>query len=271
MRKIISYSVGEVVPYINWLYFFHAWGLKPTQQEERLKLRADADRMLQVLDTRYRTYAVFLVDEANSDGDDLIIGETRVPLLRQQESQTAGMPNLCLADFVRPLSSGVKDMAGVFASSVDIAMEKDFAADDYERMLVQILADRLAEATTELMHLQVRKNYWGYAPDENLSMDQLHSEEYQGIRPAVGYPSLPDVSLNFVLDSMITMKDIGIRLTESGAMKPHASVSGLMFSHPKAHYFDLGKIGEDQLRDYARRRGLPLEVMRHFLQSSLMK
>ena len=106
------------------------------------------------------------------------------------------------------------------------------------------------------MHLEVRKTYWGYAPDENLSISELLREDFQGIRPAVGYPSMPDTSMNFLIDSLIDMKQIGIRLTESGAMKPHASVSGLMFAHPKAHYFDLGKIGEDQLRDYAPRRFL---------------
>ncbi len=143
--------------------------------------------------------------------------------------------------------------------------------DVYRRMLAQVLSDRLAEGTAELMHLQVRKTYWGYAPDENLSMKDIHAEHYQGIRPAVGYPSMPDTSVNFIIDSLIDMKRIGIRLTASGMMNPHASVSGLMFAHPQAHYFDLGKIGEDQLRDYARRRGVPVELMRRFLSMSLMK
>jgi cobalamin-dependent methionine synthase I len=119
------------------------------------------------------------------------------------------------------------------------------------------------------MHEEVRKNYWGYAADERLSIAEMQVEHFQGIRPAVGYPSLPDTSLNFVIDELLDMKQIGIRLTESGAMKPHASVSGLMMAHPKAHYFSIGKIGEDQLRDYARRRGLPVEVMRKFLAANL--
>jgi cobalamin-dependent methionine synthase I len=136
-------------------------------------------------------------------------------------------------------------------------------------MMMQMLADRLAEATAERMHEEVRKHYWGYAPDENLCIADLHAERFQGIRPAVGYPSLPDTSFNFVIDSVLDMRQIGIRLTESGAMKPHASVSGLMISHPKALYFSIGKIGDDQLLDYSRRRGIPLEVCRKYLAANL--
>jgi cobalamin-dependent methionine synthase I len=121
------------------------------------------------------------------------------------------------------------------------------------------------------MHEEVRRHYWGYAPDEQLTMQQTHNEEYQGIRPAIGYPSLPDTSVNFILDKLLDMKQVGIRLTENGMMTPHASVSGFMFAHPLSRYFDLGKIGEDQLRDYAHRRGLPVELVRKFLQASLLK
>ena len=144
-------------------------------------------------------------------------------------------------------------------------MEHDFCDDDFQRMLAQTLADRLAEATAEVLHLQVRRSLWGYAPDEQLSIEQLLREDFQGIRPAVGYPSMPDTSINFIIDRLIDIKRIGIRLTESGAMKPHASVSGLMFAHPKARYFDIGKIDEEQLRDYAQRRHTPVELMRRFL------
>ena len=150
-------------------------------------------------------------------------------------------------------------------------MLEAYRGDDYQSMMAQVLSDRLAEATVEKMHLEVRRHFWGYAPHEHLTMEQLHREEYQGIRPAVGYPSLPDVSVNFELDQLLTMSQIGIRLTESGMMMPHSSVSGLMFAHPQAHYFDLGKIDEEQLRDYARRRGIPVELMRRYLQSSLIK
>ena len=158
----------------------------------------------------------------------------------------------------------------VLGSSLSSVLEA-YRGDDYLSMMAQVLSDRLAEATVEKMHLEVRRHFWGYAPHEHLTMEQLHREEYQGIRPAVGYPSLPDVSVNFELDQLLTMSQIGIRLTESGMMMPHSSVSGLMFAHPQAHYFDLGKIDEEQLRDYARRRGIPVELMRRYLQSSLIK
>ena len=157
----------------------------------------------------------------------------------------------------------------LFASSASLGLETDFDSDPYKKMMAQLLADRLAEAAAERMHEQVRKEYWGYAKDENLSIPDMLVEKFQGIRPAVGYPSLPDTSLNFVLDDLIDMKQIGIRLTESGAMKPHASVSGLMLAHPEARYFSIGKIGEDQLRDYAHRRGIPLELCRKFLAANL--
>ena len=145
----------------------------------------------------------------------------------------------------------------------------DHQRDDYLRMTTQLLADRLAEAAAEKMHQEVRRRYWGYQPDEQLTMAELHAEQFQGIRPAVGYPSLPDASLNFILSSLLRFSDIGIRLTESGAMVPHASVSGLMLAHPQSRYFAVGAIDEEQLHDYARRRGIPVELARRFLSSSL--
>ena len=188
-------------------------------------------------------------------------------MLRQQE---VGSGYRSLADFVAPLesaaSSSLTSKIGLFATSVDMGLETDFSKDAYQKMMAQLLADRLAEAAAEVLHLQVRKHLWGYAPDENFSIADMLVEKFQGIRPAVGYPSLPDTSLNFVLDDLLDMKQIGIRLTESGAMKPHASVSGLMLAHPEARYFNLGKIGEDQLRDYARRRG-PQIPRREFVVS----
>jgi cobalamin-dependent methionine synthase I len=218
------------------------------------------------LQDKYRTHALFQLFDANSQGDDIVLAHRNIPLLRQQHP---GSECLCLADFVRPKSSGVVDRIGVFATSVDMGLETDFAHDAYQKMMVQLLADRLAEATAERMHEEVRKKYWGYAPNEQLTMQELHIEKFQGIRPAVGYPSLPDTSLNFVIDELIGLRQVGIRLTESGAMKPHASVSGLMLAHPQARYFAIGKIGNDQLEDYAHRRGLPVEVVRKFLSANL--
>lgn len=261
---IITYDIHDVVPYVNWAYFFFAWQVKDQAEKERLCQEAEV--FLSQLEDHYHAYALFQLFEANADGDDIVVGERHIPLLRQQQGQP---PYLCLSDFLRPSVSGVKDRMGVFASSVDIGLETDFDADPYQKMMAQLLADRIAEAAAERLHEQVRKDFWGYAKDEQLSIPDMLVEKFQGIRPAVGYPSLPDTSLNFILDELIDMKQIGIRLTESGAMKPHASVSGLMMAHPQARYFNLGKIGEDQLQDYARRRGLPVEVCRKFLAANL--
>ena len=260
----ITYDISTLTPYINWPYFFFAWQVK--EQAEKDRLREEALRLLGELEGRYHAYGLFELFEANADDDDIIVNGKRLPLLRQQQGKP---PYLCLSDFVSPLSRGESDKIGLFATTVDIGLETDFDGDDYQKMLVQLLADRLAEAAAERMHEQVRKEFWGYAKDEHLSIPDMLVEKFQGIRPAVGYPSLPDASLNFILDDLLDMKQIGIRLTESGAMKPHASVSGMMLAHPKARYFSIGKIGEDQLGDYARRRGLPIEVCRKFLAANL--
>ena len=305
--KLKTYNISELTPFINWLYFYHAWGLSGKPKADKEKIKQEALQMLASWEEKYHTHAIFKLFEVCSDGDDLIfflpstseengISGTsggngtpgtsgiesngieekkekylRFPMLRQQHPSAPGEPNLCLADFIRPLSQGIRDQIGVFCTSVDGTIIDVYRHDDYLNMMAQTLSDRLAEATAEKLHEEVRKEYWGYAPDENLTIEQQHREEYQGIRPAIGYPSLPDTSANFLIDKLLDMKQAGIRLTETGMMTPHASVSGLMFSHPKTRYFELGKIGDDQLRDYARRRGVPVELMRRFLQSSLIK
>ena len=237
---------------------------------EAMQLFKEANRMLNELDTAYQTHGVVNIMDANANGDDLLLNSKRFPLLRQQTAKLKeDDPFLCLSDFVRPLSSGITDKIGAFATTVDAEMERLYAEDDYKRMLVQTLSDRLAEATAEKLHEDVRKKLWGYAPDENLSVKDLHNEKYQGIRPAVGYPSLPDQSVNFLLDELLDMKQIGISLTENGMMKPHASVCGLMFAHPASRYFSIGKIGEDQLADYAARRGMSIEETKKFLAANL--
>ena len=293
---ILSYKIHTVTPYINWIYFFHAWGFQPrfaaiadihgcdscraswlagfpeedrAKAAEAMQLYKDANRMLNQLDEDFEIKSVVKLCEANSDGDNLIIDGVTFPLLRQQAKKREGGPFLCLSDFVRPLSSGIKDTVGAFATSIDADMEGLFEKDPYKHIIVQALSDRLAEAATEKMHEYVRKEVWGYAKDENLSMKDLMVEKYQGIRPAVGYPSLPDQSVNFLLDEVLDMKQIGIKLTENGAMYPHASVCGLMFSHPASQYFAVGKIGEDQLADYAQRRGKTVEEMKKFLAANL--
>lgn len=268
--KIITYNISEIVPYINWAYFFYAWSMNGKAKDAQLELRSEAEKLLADMEGRYHTRAVFALCEANSEGDDIIINGTRVPMLRQQKV-IPGKPNLCLADFIRPASSGIKDTIGLFATSVDAAFTSNNEEDPYQRMLSQTLADRLAEATAEKFHEDVRKKYWGYAADEQLTIKDLLAERYQGIRPAVGYPSIPDTSMNFLLYELLDMKGIGINLTESGMMVPHASVSGFMFAHPQSRYFDLGKIDDDQLEDYARRRNKPVEELRKYLTSSLLK
>lgn len=266
-----TYSISELTPFINWLYFYHAWGLSGKPREDKEKMKQEALQMLASWEEKYHTHAIFRLFEVCSEGDDLIFflpGTLfRFPMLRQQHPSAPGEPNLCLADFIRPLSQGIRDQIGVFCTSVDGTIIDEYSHDDYLNMMAQTLSDRLAEATAEKLHEEVRRDraYWGYAPDENLTIEQQHREEYQGIRPAIGYPSLPDTSANFLIDQLIDMKQAGIRLTETGMMTPHASVSGFMFAHPKSRYFELGKIGDDQLRDYARRRGVPVELMRRFL------
>lgn len=292
----INYKVHEVSPYINWIYFFHAWGFQPKfaaianihgcdscramwlaafPQEERAKaaeamqLFKEANRILNRLDESLTIQCIYRLCRANAEGDNLIIEDTVFPLLRQQTPRPDGGPFLCLSDFIRPLSSGIADTIGLFASSISAESEGYYQDDPYKHLLVQTLTDRLAEAATEKMHEYVRKVAWGYTPDESLSIPDLLAEKFQGIRPAVGYPSLPDQSVNFILDELLDMKQIGITLTENGAMYPHSSVCGLMFSHPRSHYFAVGKIGEDQLEDYARRRGKPIDEMRKFLAENL--
>ncbi len=291
MRR--DYQVRDVAPYINWIYFFHAWGFGPryaevanlhdceacrrswqasfaseverNKAEEAAKLFLEARRMLRELDGRMRVQTAFRLCVANSDGNDLLLDDVRLPLLRQQASTSPDGICLCLSDFVRPLDAGVPDKVGVFAASVDDLIEVSSANDDYHLLLIQTLSDRLVEAGVELMHLEVRKSIWGYSPNEDLPVAALHAEAFQGIRPAVGYPSLPDQSINFILDRLLNFSSIGVRLTEHAAMHPHASVSGLMFAHPAARYFSIGSIGEDQLADYAARRGMTTETIRRFL------
>ena len=268
--KIITYNISDVSPYINWAFFFYAWSMNGKAKDAQQELRNEAEQMLADMEGKYHTRAVFALCEANSEGDDIIVNGTRVPMLRQQKV-IPGKPNLCLVDFIRPASSGIKDAIGLFATSVDAAFTSNNEEDPYQRMLSQTLADRLAEATAEKFHEDVRKKYWGYAPDEHLTLMEIFAEKYQGIRPAVGYPSIPDTSMNFLLYDLLDMMGIGIKLTESGMMVPHASVSGFMFAHPQSRYFDLGKIDDEQLEDYARRRNLPIETLRKYLASTLLK
>lgn len=284
-----NYSVDETVPYINWIYFFHAWGMEPrfasiaevhdcpacragwiatfapeeqAKAREAAALHAEAMALLRQWGDAPVCQALCLLAEANSEGDDLIIGgRTRLPLLRQQQAGAKGY-TLCLSDFIRPAASGIPDTIGVFATVAHAP------ASDHP-LLASTLADRLAEAAAERLHEEVRKHHWGYAKEEQLTMRELHAEAFQGIRPAVGYPSLPDQSVNFIINELVDLSQIGITLSDNGAMQPASAVSGLMIAHPQATYFAVGKIGADQLRDYAERRGLKKEKLLSFLASNL--
>lgn len=294
----VDYAVRDIVPYINWVYFFHAWGMEPRfasvadihdcpscraswvasfPKEEQPKAReaatlyTEATNLLRQWAGEPMCHALLLLAEAYSDGDDIVIAGKRFPFLRQQHARRSGY-TLCLSDFIAPrreLPIGTDNIAnriGVFATTVSLS-------DDLSSLTSQLqsstLADRLAEATAEKLHEEVRKRIWGYAKEEQLTMRELHAEKFQGIRPAVGYPSLPDQSINFLIDELLGLKEIGITLTPNGAMSPSASVSGFMLAHPQAHYFSIGSIGEDQLQDYARRRGVEPEALRSFLTNNL--
>lgn len=293
---VIIYTVHELVDYINWVYFFHAWGFQPRfasiaeihecdacrtgwlagfpsadvpKATEAIRLYQEAQRMLRLLDESSQVKAIYRLMDANSDGDDLLLDGKRFPLLRQQTRRQDEASYLCLSDYVRPLSQGMTDTVGAFAASAGETLERQLASDPYKHLIVQTLDERLAEAAVDKLHETIRKEVWGYAKGECLTRRQLLNEEYQGIRPAVGYPSLPDLSVTFLLDELMDMKRIGIRLTENGMMQPHASICGLMFAHPQARYFSVGKIDEQQLADYAGRRGIDIGILRKFLITNL--
>ena len=320
----LHYTVREVAPYINWIYYFHAWGMEPrfaaiadvhncpscrtswkasfpaeeqAKAREAMKLYDEAKQLLRQWADEPICHAIFRLTDAYSEGDDIIVdGGVRIPFLRQQHVGRSGY-TLCLSDFIRgahrededtnsknntlhtkPYTlnpTQVNDIAntiGLFATTVSQPPLNAHLSSpnlDYVDLKVQLstLSERLAEATAEKMHEEVRKHHWGYAKDEQLTMSELHEEKFQGIRPAVGYPSLPDQSINFLIDELLPLSEIGITLSENGAMSPHCSVSGLMFAHPKAHYFSVGHISEEQLLDYARRRGITPDQAKKFLAS----
>ena len=218
---------------------------------------------------------------ANSIGDDIEIYHPEQPTevihiqrtLRQQTKKAQGQPNIALADFIAPKESGIHDYIGGFAVTSGLGIEKyiqEFEAnhDDYNSIMLKALADRFAEAFAEYLHEEVRKNYWGYASNEQLNNEELIKESYQGIRPAPGYPACPDHTEKTGLFSLLNVAErVGITLTDSLAMFPAASVSGWYFAHPQAMYFGLGKIGNDQVEDLAKRKGFSVETMERWLSS----
>jgi 5-methyltetrahydrofolate--homocysteine methyltransferase len=296
--------VETVRPYINWKFFFLAWKLSgryanlagtdgcpacsaswkanlPAEErakaEEALKLYTDATRLLDCLAATNLNCckALYGFFPANSEGDNILLPENNIsfPTLRGQTRKEDEVYK-SLADYLMPLSEGRTDYIGAFAVIAGAGVEQlqqtfEAEADDYSSMLLQSLSDRLAEASAEYLHEKVRREFWGYAPNEALSIPELFQAKYQGIRPAIGYPSLPDQLLNFSVDALLDFSRIGIRLTENGAMSPTASVSGLYIAHPDASYFMIGSIDEEQLFDYARRRNLSEADARRLLSKNL--
>lgn len=267
-REIFHYNLSEIAPFIDWSYLFHAWGVSgnTTTKATADEIMHDAKAMLENLDGTYKTHAIFTLCEAKGNSDDMIVEGNVIPFLRQQHTQ-AEKPNLCLSDFVSPHG----DHIGLFATTIDKDFGAEYKDDPYLYLLAQTLADRLAEATAARLHQQVRTDntLWGYYPDEKLSISDLLAEKNQGIRPAVGYPSLPDQSIIFEFDKFLHLDNIGITLTPNGAMTPHASVCGMILAHPKAHYFAVGKISEEQFADYARRRGICTRELKKYLSKNI--
>jgi 5-methyltetrahydrofolate--homocysteine methyltransferase len=280
-----------LLPYIDWTFFFHAWQLKgrfpailddAKKGDEARKLYADAQAMLeQTIEQDWlRAKAVVGVFPANAIGDDVELKAAdgqllRLHFLRKQGKQPAGRYNECLADFIAPATADKLDYVGGFAATAGIGIDEKIAEfeqdhDVYSSLMLKALADRLAEALAEWLHEKVRREVWGYAKDERLSNDQLISESYQGIRPAMGYPASPDHTEKDILWKLLDAEaNTGIWLTESKAMVPTAAVSGLYFAHPDARYFAVGKIQRDQVEDYAARKGMPVTEVEKWLGPNL--
>jgi 5-methyltetrahydrofolate--homocysteine methyltransferase len=289
-----GYDLGEIVPYIDWGPFFIAWELHGKFPQilkdekvgaEATKLYKDAQTLLQqiVREKWLKPRAVIGFWPANSDGKDTVTvrgewpaspdaggKEMKLEFLRQQIKKAAGQPNISLADFVAPAEYGKQDHIGAFVVSIEgiephiKRFEENY--DDYGKITLQALADRLAEALTELLHEKVRKEYWGYVSGEHLSNEQLIQEEYLGIRPAPGYPACPDHTEKRKLFQMLdATRQTGTILTESLAMFPASSVSGWYLANPESKYFGVGKIEKDQVLDYTRRKGMELGDMERWL------
>ena len=295
-RREVELSLDDLVPFIDWTFFFSAWELKgrypailddPRQGPAARELHTHAKALLSsiVREQSIRAHGVYGFWPAASDGDDIVVydpatvagGSTRSELMRfnmlRQQQEADGRPNRSLADFVAPVDSGRVDYLGAFAVTSGLGVDRlvdryERELDDYNAIMVKALADRLAEAFTEYLHAQARRD-WGYGAAEQLDTNALIGEEYRGIRPAFGYPACPDHSEKFKLFELFEPSTIGITLTESAAMIPAASVSGLYFAHPTARYFTVGRIGNDQIADYASRKHCSVDEAERWLASNL--
>jgi len=294
VKSFHDWDLAEIRKYIDWMPFFQTWEMNAKFPDifahakfgkEAKKLYDDAQVMLDqmVKEKWVSAHASIGLFRAAREGDDIEIFDDEKkhhPIetfctLRQQGT-VKGLPNLALADFIAPKESKVDDYMGFFVSTAGVGIEKHVARfekdhDDYSSILVKALADRFAEAFAELLHMKTRREWWGYAKDEKLSPDDLHQEAYQGIRPAPGYPACPDHTEKAKLFKLLDAeKNTGITLTENFAMWPASSVSGFYFAHPDSKYFAVGKIGRDQLADYARRKGMPVKELERWLSPYLV-
>lgn len=291
VKVLKDFDLATIAKYIDWAPFFIAWEMGGRFPDiltdkvvgtEATRLYNDANKMIEkiISEKWFRANGVIGFWPANSNDADTITlqtdkGEVKLESLRQQSKKAEGQPSFSLADFVKPGSAKEgSDYMGAFAVTIEGAkthidrFAKDL--DDYNKIMVQVLADRFVEAFAECLHEKVRKEYWGYAKDENLSNEQLIKEEYKGIRPAPGYPACPDHTEKLKLFALLNATgNIGIQLTESLAMDPPASVCGWYFAHPQSHYFGLGKISRDQLEDYAKRKGMSIEEAEKWLRPVL--
>jgi 5-methyltetrahydrofolate--homocysteine methyltransferase len=295
IKAFDNYPLQEIQPYIDWTPFFHSWQMKasyprilsdPEKGREARKLFEDAQALLNriVAEKWVRARAVVGFFPANTlpnDDVEVYADESRrevlttLQFLRQQKAKPPGRPNRSLADFVAPKETGLEDYVGFFAVTAGLGAEEaarrfEEEHDDYNAIMVKALADRLAEALAERMHERVRKELWGYAPDERLESEVLIREEYRGIRPAPGYPACPEHTEKRTLWELLDVENnAGIKLTESCAMSPPSAVSGYYFSHPDSTYFGVAEIGRDQASDYAKRKGMTLEEAEKWLAPNL--
>ena len=290
VRYLRDYPLAELLPRIDWTPFFQSWEMRghypdilndPVQGKAATQLFDDARTLLAqlVAGGRLRAAAAFGFWPAAARGDDLVLrlsdgGEAVSRTLRQQMQKGAGRANLALADFVAPEGNGITDYVGLFAVTAglgapELIAERRAQHDDYSAILIEALADRLAEAFAERLHERVRKEFWGYATDEQLDNGALIREQYQGIRPAPGYPACPDHTEKGAIFQLLDAPAVGITLTESCAMQPGASVSGYYFWRPEAQYFGLGRIGPDQVADYAARKGWTVAETERWLAPNL--
>ncbi len=291
--ELIDFPISELRKYIDWNFFFFVWELKgkfpdilndERQGEQARKVYADAQQMLDEIIEKKMIQAngIYGIWPAHAEGDDIVLFDDearskeygRFYHLRQQEVKKAGSPNYCLSDFVAPREINKTDYCGAFAVTTGIGIEKWMAEykadhDDYKAIMLEALADRLAEAFAELLHEKVRKEYWAYAPDENLGWDDILKVKYQGIRPAMGYPACPEHHEKENLFNVLGVDKIGISLTEHYAMYPTAAVCGQFFAHPESRYFSLEKISKDQVEDYANRKKVSTELVEQFLPVNL--